>query len=346
MLAVVKETNGVEGVRISKVAIPEIAEDEVLVKVMSVGVCGTDLHIIDGHFDVVVPRIIGHEFSGEIARFGSKVTGWQTGQKVVAELHTGVCGKCEFCRSGRRYLCPAKTPLGYGWDGAFAQYLKVPANLLHKVPGNVSFDVAAMMEPLAICIQALVNHSDFKAGYSVAISGPGVIGLLCLALVRALGVSTVMAGGTSRSADLKLAMARQLGADLTVQTDKEDFSKAVMQQTAGRGVDMYIEASGAEQMIMASTEMIVTGGSICAIGLTGKSGACVDWDAAMYKACTVTFNVSSGTEAWKMGLDLIASGRIDIEHLITHRFGLAKFNEAVECIHKGQAIKVILKPWD
>ena len=124
------------------------------------------------------------------------------------------------------------------------------------MPDNVGPDAAAMMEPLAICVESVVNHSDFKAGDSVAISGSGVIGLLSLLLVKALGASTVIMGGTSRSADLKLSMAERLGADLIVQTDREDFAQAVMEHTGGRGVDMYIEASGAEQMIEASISFV------------------------------------------------------------------------------------------
>ena len=344
MLAVIKETNCIEGVRISKVAIPEISEDEVLVKVISAGLCGTDMYIFKGRLDVTTPRIIGHEFSGEIVEIGSKVIGWQAGTRVVAELHTGVCGKCEFCVGGRRYLCSAKTPLGYGWDGAFAEYLKVPANLLHKLPDNISWDVGAMIEPLAICVESVANHGDFKEGYSVAISGSGVIGLLSLLLVKALGASTVIIGGTSRSADLKLSLAKQLGADFTVLTDKKDFAEAIFEKTNGRGVDIYIEASGVEPMIMAAPHAVVKGGNICAIGLTGKKNIGFDWDKAMYKACNVMFNVSSGTKAWQTGLDLLSSGRIDLEPLITHRFSLAEFNDAVKCIQKGQAIKIVLKP--
>ena len=346
MLAVIKEKNGVRGVKIRKHAVPELAEDEVLIKVISVGVCGTDIHIFGGHFDVDVPRIIGHEFSGEIAQLGSKITDWQTGTRVVAELHTGICGQCEFCRGGRRYLCPAKTPLGYGWDGALAQYCKVPANLLHKLPDNINWDAAAMMEPLAICIESLVYHTTFQKGYSVAISGSGVVGLLCLILVRTLGASSIIVGDISRSAELKLSLAERLGADFTIQTDHEDFAQAVMERTSGRGVDMFIEASGADAMIMAAPDTIVKGGHICAIGLTGKPNICFDWDKTMYRACTVTFNMSSNFKAWEMGLELISSGRIDLEPLITHRFSLTKFNEAAETIQQGRAIKVIMKPWD
>ncbi len=233
MLAVVKNENGTEGVEIRDCPIPEIGKDEVLVKVISTGLCGTDLHIFKGEIDVTTPRIIGHEFSGEIVRLGSKVAGWEEGDRVVAELHTGICNRCEFCRSGRRHLCASKTPLGYGWDAA------------------------AFMEPLAICIEALVNHTVFRSGHSVAIAGSGPIGLLSLLLVRALGAIVVIVGGTSRSARLKLSKAKELGASLTVQTDREDFTEVVMKHTSGKGVDVYIEASGAEQMVALAPDIII-----------------------------------------------------------------------------------------
>lgn len=344
MLAIVKNENGIKGVEIQDCLVPEIGEDEVLIKVVSAGVCGTDLHIFRGEMDVTTPRIIGHEFSGEIVRLGSKATGWKEGERVVSELHTGACGKCDFCISGYRHLCYSKTPLGYGWDGAFAQYLKVPVNLLHRIPDRVSWDSAAFMEPLAICIEALVNHTGFKKGYSVAIAGAGPIGLLSLLLVRALGAETVVMGGTSRSASLKLSKARELGADITVQTDREDFTEAVMKYTSNRGVDVYIEASGAAEMIKIAPDIIKKGGSICALGLNRKTAVTFGWDRAMFKACTVTFNYSSGHKAWEMGLELMGSGRLNPEPLITYSLPLSKFNNAIKYMGKGEAIKVILKP--
>jgi threonine dehydrogenase-like Zn-dependent dehydrogenase len=294
--------------------------------------------------NVTTPRIIGHEFSGEVVRLGSNVTGWKERDRVVAELHTGACGHCEFCQSGDRHLCYSKTPLGYGWDGAFAQYLRVPACLLHKIPDEVSWDAAAFMEPLAICIEALVNHTGFQKGYSVAIAGAGPIGLLSLLLVRALGAETVIMGGTSRSASLKLSKARELGAGITVQTDREDFTDAVMKYTSNRGVNVYIEASGDEQMIKIAPDIIKKGGSICALGLSGKPAVPFAWDRTMFKACTVTFNYSSGYKAWELGLELMESGRLNPEPLITHKLSLSEFNKAIKYMEKGEAIKVILKP--
>ena len=178
MKALVKYQSGDGFVELRDVKIPEIKNDEVLIRVKACGICGSDIHILHDEFKNYPPVILGHEFSGEIAEVGKKVDGWNKGDRVVSELHIEACRVCYLCRNGQAQICPKKRAIGSGSNGAFAEYMKVPTWLLHRIPESVSFEAAALTEPTAISIDAIIETGKVKPGDFVAITGPGPIGLL------------------------------------------------------------------------------------------------------------------------------------------------------------------------
>jgi len=165
MKAIVKWKKGDGFVELREVPKPVIDSESVLIEVKAAGICGTDIHIIHDEFEYSPPVIMGHEFSGEIVETGEKVKAWKVGDRVVSELHTGACRVCRLCRTGNSQICSKKRPIGSGQDGAFAEFIKVPSWLLHKIPGEVSFEEAALTEPTAICVHCILEkRTDFSSG--------------------------------------------------------------------------------------------------------------------------------------------------------------------------------------
>ena len=344
MRAIVKTQSGKGHVELKDVAIPTIKDDEVLIKVKYCGICGTDLHIYHGEYPCTPPLVIGHEFSGVIAAVGKNVAGWKAGDRVVSELHTGICGVCYHCRRGHYLLCAHKKPAGSARDGGMAEFAAMPARLLHRIPAKVSFEEAALTEPAAICVQAIIERSGIRMGDRVAISGAGPIGLLALLVAKAAGAAQVIVSGTARSAQLKLDMAKTLGADRIVIVEHEDLKKVVLEEIDGDGCDLFIEAAGSSLVIKDSPGMIRKGGTICALGVTKDKFAEFPWNDAMFKACRIQFNYSSDFDAWERTLAMMASGKINVRPLITHHFPLHKFDESFKQMEAGEALKILINP--
>lgn len=344
MKAVVKVKKGKSCVELKEVDIPEIKNDEVLIKVKVCGICGSDVHIYHGEYPCIPPVILGHEFSGVIKEIGKEVSGWRKGERVVSELHTGICGKCYHCQRDNYLLCSHKRPAGSAINGAMAEYIAMPARLLHRIPEDISFEEAAVIEPLAICVQAIIQRSGIKMGDRVAISGPGPIGLLSLQVAWAGGASKVLISGTPRSAKLKLNKAKELGVDRIVNIEKGSLKDAVMEETNGEGVDFFIESSGNSSVIRESVEMIRKGGKICALGISKENQVNFPWKEAMFKACQINFNYSSDYDTWERSLSMVSKGKIKIKPLITHNLPLRQFEEGFRLMEKGETIKILLNP--
>lgn len=344
MKAVVKYGKGKGMVEMREVPVPKIKDDEVLIEVKAVSVCGSDLHIYHDTHPYWPPVILGHEFSGIIAELGKEVKGWKIGDRVVTETRTGACGVCYVCLKGYPQLCEQKRPFGIGIDGAYAKYVAGPAHLLHHLPDNVSFEEGAVTEPLAVCITSILERSNLQAGESVVITGPGPIGLLSLIVAKAAGARMIGMTGRSMDEGLRFEKARQLGADFTVNVDQEDPVQKVLEMTDGLGVDLLIETSGGGKAIYQAFEMVRRLGRICAIGISGKEQIPIPYDRGIFKALRYDFCFSSSWSSWDKALGMISKGILPVEKLITHRLSLEKWEEAFHLLENLQAAKVILIP--
>jgi len=344
MKAVVKYGKGKGLVEIRDVPEPKIKDDEVLIEVKAVSVCGSDLHIFHDNHPYWPPMILGHEFSGVIAEVGEEVKGWKVGDRIVTETRTGSCGVCYTCQSGFPQACEQKRPYGIGINGAYTKYVAGPARLLHRLPDNVSFEAGAVIEPTAICVTSILERSQLRAGESVVITGPGPIGLISLAIAKATGAR--IAGVTGRSSDegIRFEKARELGADFTINVDQEDPVKKVLEMTNGLGVDILIETSGGGKAIYQAFEMVRRLGRVCAIGISGKEELPIPYDRGIFKALRYDFCFSSSWTAWETTIGLISKGVLPIEKIITHKFPLEKWEEAFHLLENLQAAKVILIP--
>lgn len=344
MRAIVKWKKGDGFVELREVAKPAIDNEDVLIRVKAVGICGTDIHILHDEFNYHPPVIMGHEYSGEIIEVGKKVRGWNIGDRVVSELHTGACRMCRLCRTGNSQICPEKRPIGSGTDGAFADFIKIPSWLLHKIPQGVSFEEAALTEPTAICVHCILEKVGIEAGDFVAILGPGSIGLLSAQVIKSAGPHCVLTTGTSVDVDPRLKVARELGVDYIINVNKEDPVSKVMELTNGRGADVVVEASGSPSAINQAFEMVGRGGRISAIGITKEEKIEVVWNRGIVKGIQVALPFSSGYTSWEKALCLIASKKINVTPLITQCFSLEDWPRAFDLVERGQTIKVLLIP--
>ncbi|MCD6470157.1 zinc-dependent alcohol dehydrogenase family protein [Candidatus Bathyarchaeota archaeon] len=332
----------VRDIRVEEVKKPEIAEDEVLIEVKAAGICGTDLHFYKGEWKVDMPIIPGHEFSGVIAEVGENVDGFKIGEHVVAEPNI-TCGSCYFClMSERNFFCENLKAVGVTVNGAFAEYLKIKGRNLYRIPENLSFEEAALIEPLACCIRGLDNVG-IKAGESVLIVGAGPIGLLLMQLVRNFGASMIIQTDLE---DYRLEKALELGADRVVNVRKEDPIKVIKELTGGYGVDVAIEAVGSPKAITQAVEAVRKGGRVNIFGVSPQDAV---WQVKPFdlysKELTITTSYRS-PYTFQRAVKMASSGRLKLKPLISHIFPLEKIAEAFEILDKklDNVMKVILKP--
>src|SRR5207248_1173844 len=215
-------------VELREIAVPEIGEDDVLLEVGAVSVCGSDVHQARNthSWPVDIPVVLGHEFGGTVAQVGRAVRGFREGQRVVSETAARICGECLLCRTGRYNLCPRRKGFGYGVDGAMARSIRVPARCLHRIPDSLPFDLACLAEPHAVAYNAMCVNSTIRPGDLVVVLGPGPIGLLCARMAALAGADPLIVAGLAADAP-RLEAARQLGATLAVDVQAENLEEAV-----------------------------------------------------------------------------------------------------------------------
>ena len=220
MRALVKTEKGRGNLELREVPCPQTEAGEVLVRVRACGVCGSDLKIQDDAHPYLPPVVIGHEFAGEIVESGASVSAWKPGDRIVSEQHFKACGHCRACLSGNAFACSSKRAPGYFSDGAFAEFIKVPAWLLHRIPERLSFVEAALTEPSAVAAHGMLERTGIEPEDVVLILGCGPIGLAAAKMAQAAGASRVIITGVDRDETRRLPKARELGIDHVVAADE------------------------------------------------------------------------------------------------------------------------------
>ncbi|MBY6163642.1 alcohol dehydrogenase catalytic domain-containing protein [Mameliella alba] len=244
--------------------IPKPGRGEVLIRIARVGICGTDMHIFHGNYAAdSLPMVPGHEFTGTIQALGADVTGLTLGSKAVVDMNIG-CGACYWCRRNEILNCPEMQQMGITMDGAFAEYMVVPARLVIPAPAHVADEVLALTEPLS-CVVRAARKAQITFGQSVLVMGAGPIGNLHVQLLRTIGVAPIIV--TDLSAE-RVQMALDCGADIGV-SDPARLKQAVMDATEGRGVDIVIESVGLPALYRQALKLMRKGGHLAAFGLTG-----------------------------------------------------------------------------
>ena len=345
MLALMKTARGPGHVEVREIPEPVTPPGWVKLKVYGCGVCGSDLHVL--HDDIQLPLrppvVTGHEFSGTVTEVGEGVDGWCIGDRAVCEPEAEPCGVCIACRTGSYNLCPDKSPMGYVHDGGFTSYSVVPSQLLYRLPDKVSLKAGALVEPLACVVHGVVERTNVSATDTVVVSGPGSIGLLAMQVARAEGAHVVVCG--TDGDERRLGLARELGADLTVDVSSEDATPIIHDLTHGEGADVILECSGAPSAARTGLELVRRGGQYTQIGLF-PGPFCLDFGLVAYKEVRVTGSIGSRWTAWKIALDLLNDGLVRAEPLVSDIEPITAWCEAFDRIEERQAQKVLLTPVD
>lgn len=344
MKALVKTKQGPGNLELCDRPIPQINPDEVLIRVRACGICGSDLKIEADQHPYTPPVVVGHEFAGEITQIGSQIADWRAGDRVVSEQHTLACGKCRQCLTGNAFACASKRAPGYFEDGAFAEYIKIPHWLLHRIPDNISFVEAAFSEPSAVAAHGMLERTGIAPEDVVLILGCGPIGIVAAKMAKIAGASQVIITGIDRDEKVRLPKARELGIDHVVNVAHDDLPGIVSELTHGEGADVVIELAGAISAIQQAFRLTRRLGRVGIIGQPPTDEVPIPYREALFRALTVVFSYSSKFTSWERVLSLFARGAIQPADFITHVLPLEQWQLGYELSRKGEAVKVVLEP--
>lgn len=341
MIALVKTAKGKGGIELREVAKPHVTPGRILIKPEAVGVCGSDLERYTGKLvDYEPPVILGHEFCGTVVEVGENVTRFNPGDRVVCETNATFCGSCYFCMTGQHALCSARKGFGYGLDGAFTERVLARSEIVHFMPSSLTFEECAVAEPLCVATHAVADRVRLKPGDTIAIFGMGPVGLLALQVAKLYGPSKIIAIDISENIRLKLA--RELGASHTVASGNEEVTTRIFEYAGGEGVDVCIEAAGSYAALRDALRVTRRSGQILVIGQHPKPeeiavGEMVTRQLAMIGSWSHTW------ATWETVLKLLAEGKVSTKALITHTYPLADWRKAFETLLNLQGVKAVLK---
>ena len=331
---------GPNDIRIEERPIPEIGPDEILVEMRACGLCGSDL--MDWYLESRAPLVLGHEPAGIIVEAGDEVETFRKGEKVFAHHHVA-CLTCHYCIHNDYTMCEQFTKT-HIIPGGFAEYFKVPAPNLKidtfKIPDEISFEEATLIEPVACCIRAL-RKCKIEPGDSVAIIGAGPSGIIHTILAKHFGASQVF---ISDLVDYRLKAAENAGASVTVNPAREDFAKRVRAETNGRGADLVIVTAPSVKAYMEALRVCRKGGAICVFAPTSPNDKIeVSPNRLFFNEIKIIPSYSTSLVETRMAMQLIFKGIIDAKKLITHRFPLERIAEAFKTAKESkECLKIVI----
>ena len=312
--------------------------NEVKLKVRACGICGSDIH---GYLGItgrrIPPVIMGHEFSGEVVQLGEGVDNLALGDRV-AVYPIDFCGECEMCKKGDNHLCLNKRAFGVlDIDGAFAEYICVPAKVCFKLKDNISYEVGSIMEPLAVAYRAIAHLGDLN-GKDVLIVGTGTIGLLALACVKIQNPNKIFVSDLS---DTRLEIAKQMGADVVINPSKNNLQEIIMSETNNEGLDAVAEAVGVASTVKQGIDVLTFGGSAVWIGISSKI-IDVEMQKIVTKELTVKGSFLYGFDEFKKVVNILNEGKMDITPLLSRQISLEELPETMKQMSEdpGSLIKV------
>ena len=330
------------GIWMQDVEQPTVGHNDVLIQIKRSAICGTDIHIFQwddwAKSTIEVPTTIGHEFYGEIVECGSEVKGFVVGDRVSAEGHI-TCGVCRNCRAGRRHLCMNTLGVGVNRNGAFAEYLSVPAFNVFKLPPSITDDMAAILDPLGNATHTALSFD--LVGEDVLITGAGPIGIMAVAIARYAGARHIVITDIN---DYRLDLARQMGATRALNVSKESISQTMTDLGMEEGFDVGMEMSGNPSAFRDMLRSMHHGGKIAILGIPPEEMS-IDWTQVIFKGLVLKGIYGREMfETWYKMSSMLQSG-LKIEPIITHHFAADEFQKAFELMESGQSGKIILH-WD
>jgi alcohol dehydrogenase/L-iditol 2-dehydrogenase len=331
-------------VELRQVAVPEIGEEEILLQVSAVSVCGSDVHQYHGtqSWPVRAPVILGHEFGGIVARTGKRVRGFKEGDRVVSETAASICGKCLYCRGGEYNICPERKGFGYGINGAMANFVRVPERCLHHIPDSLPFERAALTEPCCVAYNCVSVKSKIRPGDTVVILGPGPIGLLCAEMARLSGSGNLIIAGLTQDAP-RLAAAKEIGVTHAIDLQETNLVDFIQSIGDGLGAHLVVDAAGASAALKTALEIVRPGGQITKVGW-GPQPLNFSIDPLVQKAVTLQGSFSHTFQNWEQVVAMLAAGQINLKPIISRVAGLENWQTCFEGMYDGTYVKTVLQP--
>ncbi len=317
---------------------PAIGDEDVLLEVAAVGVCGSDLHQWSAtqSWPVNYPVVLGHEFSGHVVETGKSVKRWKEGGRVVSETAAVIDPDNPMTRRGLYNLDTTRKGFGYGVDGAMTRYVRVPARLLHRVPDTLALERACLTEPCSVAWNSVINNTRLTPGDRVIVLGPGTIGILCAAVAKLAGAEVAIVG---LEADRhRLNIAAQYGCEVII-----GDAKPWAQQRDGLGADAIIDAAGVSATLKLALELVRPAGWITKVGW-GPQPMNFSLDSLVQKNVTLQGSFSHNWPVWERVLAMLTTGALNIEPIIGGQWPLQQWHEAFEKMHRGEVVKSVLIP--
>ncbi|MDC7699405.1 L-threonine 3-dehydrogenase [Vogesella indigofera] len=327
------------GLSMTDVPHPEVGHNDLLIKITKTAICGTDIHIWNwddwAQKTIPVPMHVGHEYVGVVAGMGSEVQGFKIGDRVSGEGHI-TCGHCRNCRAGRRHLCRNTTGVGVNREGAFAEYLVIPAFNAFPIPDDISDDLASIFDPFGNAVHTALSFN--LVGEDVLITGAGPIGIMAVAIAKHVGARHVVITDVN---DFRLDLARKMGATRAVNVAQEDLKTVMQELHMSEGFDVGLEMSGNPHAFRQMLETMNHGGKVALLGIPPANTA-IDWNQVIFKGLEIKGIYGREMfETWYKMVALIQSG-LDISPIITHHFKVDDFEAGFAAMLSGQSGKVIL----
>jgi len=330
-------------VEVREAPVPEPGPDEVLVKVQAGAICASDVHAYHytrGFEYIKPPLILGHEFTGTVVARGDRVQGVAVGDRVISEA-VHYCGQCLLCRLGRTNICEDFRIIGLHFDGGLAEYTKLNARYVHKVPPQVDDANAALVEPTTVAVHAVYANADFGPRDVVLVTGSGPIGLLVAQAARTRGTDRIIVTGLDSDEERRLSAARALGFR-AVNVQHESLAEVVREMSDGHGADVAFECSGSTRAFAENLELLRKGGRLVIIGYPSQNVE-IFATPIIRREITLQGNISGLWQHFEMAIELMAQGRIKTDFLIT-KFGLDEAIAALEAASNRTVLKAVLVP--
>ncbi|MEM7358786.1 MAG: L-threonine 3-dehydrogenase [Pseudomonadota bacterium] len=328
-----------KGIWMTEADMPEAGPNDLLIKIRKTAICGTDIHIFQwdewSQKTIPVPMIVGHEYVGEVVDMGQEVRGFEVGDRVSGEGHI-TCGHCRNCRAGRRHLCRNTVGVGVDRQGAFAEYLVIPAFNAFKIPDNISDELAAIFDPFGNAVHTALSFN--LTGEDVLITGAGPIGIMAAAVAKHVGARFVVITDVN---EYRLQLAREMGATRAVNVMEEDLKSVMDELGMTEGFDVGMEMSGVPSAFSSMLDSMNHGGKIAMLGIP-PADMSIDWTKVIFKGLEIKGVYGREMfETWYKMASLIQSG-LDLSPMLTHELPVDDFQNGFEIMLSGQSGKVIL----
>ena len=342
MKALVKFAPGNGNVEIRDVPEPSCNKDQIKLEVAFCGVCGTDIHVLHDTFRNYPPVILGHEFAGVVVEVGANVKGIALGDRGAVLGATAVtCGQCPHCLSGHFMFCSSRRGMGHGVNGAFARYVVIRSDQFYRVPEYLTMEEASLSEPFAAAIHAVNELTEVRFGDTALISGPGPIGLLCLKLLVAEGIKTIVVG--TAGDEWRLEAAQKFGAFATIKVSEQNPFETARDLANGIGVDVAFECAGHEQSVRTCLLALRPMGSYTQVGICGRDIQ-FPMDQILYKQLRMQGSVCYSTRTWERMMNIFAQGKIRLGDLVSTKLGISDWQKAFSLSTDRAGLKILMYP--